>query len=93
MTGRWCPPHHPPHAAPLGLTVSFCMWLMPTQSPSMQTLPGAHGVPSAQGKCFVWQTERPLTRPVHHSEAQGGCRSPQCRESGPKASWHCRSTG
>lgn len=69
------------------------MAAMPTHCPLMQALPGPHGVPSAQGKCLVWQTARPPARPLHQSAAQGGCTSPQCRESAPKASWHCRSTG
>lgn len=60
--------------------------------PLMQLLPSPQGVPSAQGKYFVWHMYCPLICPVHHSEEQGGRMLGQWRESGPKLSWHCWST-
>lgn len=71
------------------LTLAWAVLFLAVQDPRWQTLPSPQPVPSAQGKCLVWQTSWPWAFPVHHSLEQG-CMKGQGLEPGPKASWHWR---
>lgn len=59
--------------------------------PRMQSCPSPQLVPSAHGKCLVWQTSCPRVFPVHHNRWHGACMNGHGFELAPKASSHCRS--